>query len=156
MPKNANVICEGSLTKFKSQGLYTIKIKYWNASGSGFPPSLIPVLRNIGILHYKKAKLPKHLQHSVCNTWWFSKRLEAASKLRQHFWSVLSSTGPSRNARAQLSFVEPYEWVSVCSSACYCCCCCYTISLMTSSQDKANDSGVSLHAREIEYLFRRS
>ena len=30
------------------------------------PPSLIPALRNIGILHHKKAKLPKHLQHSVC------------------------------------------------------------------------------------------
>ena len=26
---------------------------------------LPPSLRNIGILHYKKAKLPKHLQHSV-------------------------------------------------------------------------------------------
>ena len=47
--------------------LYTIKIKYWNASGSGFPPSLIPALQNIGILHHKKAKLPKHLQHSVCD-----------------------------------------------------------------------------------------
>ena len=56
---------EDIITKFKSQGLYTIKIKYWNASGSGFPPSLIPALRNIGILHYKKAKLRKHLQHSV-------------------------------------------------------------------------------------------
>ena len=56
---------EDIITKFKSQGLYTIKIKYWNASGSGFPPSLIPALRNIGILHHKKAKLPKHLQHSV-------------------------------------------------------------------------------------------
>ena len=29
------------------------------------PPSLIPALRNISILHHKKAKLPKHLQHSV-------------------------------------------------------------------------------------------
>ena len=29
------------------------------------PPSLIPALQNIGILHHKKAKLPKHLQHSV-------------------------------------------------------------------------------------------
>ena len=56
---------EDIITKFKSQGLYTIKIKYWNASGSGFPPSLIPALQNIGILHHKKAKLPKHLQHSV-------------------------------------------------------------------------------------------
>ena len=29
------------------------------------PPSLIPTLWNIGILHYKQAKLPKNLQHSV-------------------------------------------------------------------------------------------
>ena len=41
------------------------QIKYWNASGSGFPPSLIPALQNIGISHYKKAKLRKHLQQSV-------------------------------------------------------------------------------------------
>ena len=57
-------LCSGG-REFKSQGLYTIKIKYWNASGSGFPPSLIPALQNIGVLHHKKAKLPKHLQHSV-------------------------------------------------------------------------------------------
>ena len=31
----------------------------------GFPPSLIPALRRIGILHYKKAKLRKHFQQSV-------------------------------------------------------------------------------------------
>ena len=37
-------------------------------SGSGFPPSLIFALRNIGILHHKKAKLPKHLQQSVMAT----------------------------------------------------------------------------------------
>ena len=42
-----------------------MKIKYWDASGSGFPPSLIPALKNIGILHHKKAKLPNHLQQSV-------------------------------------------------------------------------------------------
>ena len=59
------IASEDAITKFKSQGPYTIKINYWNASGSGFPPSLIPVLRNIGILHYKKAKLRKHLQQSV-------------------------------------------------------------------------------------------
>ena len=29
------------------------------------PPSLIPALRNIGILHYKQAKRRKYLQHSV-------------------------------------------------------------------------------------------
>ena len=40
-------------------------IKYWNASVSGFPPSFIPTLLNIAILHHKQAKLPKHLQHSV-------------------------------------------------------------------------------------------
>ena len=42
------------------------KIKYWNASGSGFPPSLIPALWNIGILYHKKAKLRKHMRQSVC------------------------------------------------------------------------------------------
>ena len=56
---------EDIATKFKSQGLYIIKIKYWNASGSGFLPSLIPALQNIGNLNHKKAKLPKHLQQSV-------------------------------------------------------------------------------------------
>ena len=53
------------MTKFESQGLHIIRVKYWYASGSCFPPSLIPILQNIGILHHKKAKLPKHLQHSV-------------------------------------------------------------------------------------------
>ena len=49
----------------KSQAFHVIRIKYWNASGSGNPPSLNPTLWNIGILHYKQAKLCKHLQHSV-------------------------------------------------------------------------------------------
>ena len=55
---------EDIMTKFKSQVLY---IKYWNASGSGSgtPPSLIPTLWNIGILHFKQAKLRKDMQHSV-------------------------------------------------------------------------------------------
>ena len=56
---------EDIMTKFRSQGLYIKIIKYWNASGSGPPPSLISTLWNIGILHYKQAKLCKHLQHSV-------------------------------------------------------------------------------------------
>ena len=58
---------EDNITKFKSQGIYTLKIKYWNANGSGFSPSLLPALQNIGILHHKKAKLPKYLQQSVCS-----------------------------------------------------------------------------------------
>ena len=56
---------EDIITKFKLQGLYTIKMKHWNAIGSGFPPFLNPTLWNIGILLYKQAKLPKYLQHSV-------------------------------------------------------------------------------------------
>ena len=51
---------EGIITKFKSQGLYTIRIKFWNASGSGSPPSLIPSLCNIGILLHKQATWIKH------------------------------------------------------------------------------------------------
>ena len=59
---------EDIITKFNSQCLYIIKIKYLNASGSGLPPSLIPALQNIGILHHKKEKLPIHLQQSVYGT----------------------------------------------------------------------------------------
>ena len=32
---------------------------------ASLPPSLIPSLRKKGILHHKKAKLPKHLQQSA-------------------------------------------------------------------------------------------
>ena len=59
-------VSEDIITKFKSQGVYIIRIKYRNASVSGFPPSF-PPSENIDILHYKQAKLPKHLQHSVYN-----------------------------------------------------------------------------------------
>ena len=64
------VASDDSINKFKSQGLYTKKIKYWNASGSGFPPSLIPALWNIGILHHKKVKLRKLMRQSV-HSWGF-------------------------------------------------------------------------------------
>ena len=35
-------VSEDIITKFKSQGLHIIRIKYWNAGGSGNPPSLFP------------------------------------------------------------------------------------------------------------------
>ena len=41
------------MTKFKSLALHIIRIKYWKASGSGNPPSLIPVLRKIAIFGLK-------------------------------------------------------------------------------------------------------
>ena len=41
------------MTEFKSQTFHIIRIKYGNASGSGNPPSLIPVLRKIAILGLK-------------------------------------------------------------------------------------------------------
>ena len=47
---------EDIITKFKSQVLYIIRIKHWNASGSSFTPSLIPAYWNIGILLHKQAK----------------------------------------------------------------------------------------------------
>ena len=58
-------VTEDIMTKYKSQGFLIIRIKYWNASGSGSPPSLIPALWNIGILLHKYAKLHKYMQHSV-------------------------------------------------------------------------------------------
>ena len=35
------------MTKFKSQALYIIRIKYWKASGIGNPPFLIPTFQKI-------------------------------------------------------------------------------------------------------------
>ena len=35
------------MTKFESQALHVIRIKYWKAGGSGNPPSLIHALWNI-------------------------------------------------------------------------------------------------------------
>ena len=59
---------EDIMIKFKSQGLYSKRIKYWNPSGNGPPPSLIPTLWKIGILNYEQGKLRKHLQNSVEGT----------------------------------------------------------------------------------------
>ena len=53
-------VSEDIMTKSKSQGLHIIRIKYWNASGSGSPPSFIPAPWNIGILLHKQATLGKH------------------------------------------------------------------------------------------------
>jgi hypothetical protein len=44
---------EDIITKFKSQALHITRIKYWKASGSGSPPSLIPALQKIAILGLK-------------------------------------------------------------------------------------------------------
>ena len=63
---------------------HIIRIKYWNASRSGSPPTLIPALYNIGILLHKQATLGKHfwpecifvfdalfekIGNRLCNTW---------------------------------------------------------------------------------------
>ena len=57
---------EDIMTKFKLQPLYIIRIKYWNAGGSGNPPSFIPALWNIGILLHKQATLTKQYD-GECN-----------------------------------------------------------------------------------------
>ena len=58
---------EVSWPNFKSQGLRIIRTKFWNASGSGSPPCLIPILWIIGILLHK---LHKDMQHrSVYAAW---------------------------------------------------------------------------------------
>ena len=51
---------EDIMTKFKLQAFHIIRIKYWKASGGGNPPSLIPALRNIGILLHKQVTHTKH------------------------------------------------------------------------------------------------
>jgi hypothetical protein len=51
---------EDTITKSKLQALHVIRIKYSKAGGRGNPPSLIPVLWNIGILPHKQATQTKH------------------------------------------------------------------------------------------------
>ena len=43
------------MTKFESQALHVIKIKFSKTGGSGNTPSFIHALWNIGILHHKQA-----------------------------------------------------------------------------------------------------
>ena len=45
---------EDIMTKFKSQGLHNIRIKYWNVSRSGPTPSFIPTHWNIGTIHLRR------------------------------------------------------------------------------------------------------
>ena len=54
------------MTKFKWQGLHIIRIKYWNASGSGSTPSFIPTHWNIGILLDKQDKRRTIMHTTVC------------------------------------------------------------------------------------------
>ena len=44
---------ESIMTKFKSQALHIVEIKYWKGSRSDNPPSLIPALQKIAILGIK-------------------------------------------------------------------------------------------------------
>ena len=56
----------------------------------GMAPSLIPTLWNIGILHYKQAKLPKHLQHSVSNVASRALRKQPIGKFGSNQMSILN------------------------------------------------------------------
>ena len=59
---------EDIMTKFKSQALHIIKIKYWNAGWSGNPPFLILALWNIGILLHKLVTRTKHFDGKCTTT----------------------------------------------------------------------------------------
>ena len=63
------------MTKFESQALHVIRIKYWKAGESGNPrnpPSLIPALWNIGILLHKQATRAKHFGPECIIFLWYS------------------------------------------------------------------------------------
>ena len=57
---------EDIMTKFKSLAFHIKRIKYWNAGGSGNPPSLIPALQNRDILLIKRPPGPNNMTASVC------------------------------------------------------------------------------------------
>ena len=51
---------------------------------ASLPPSLIPTLRKIGILHHKKAKLRKHMRQSV----YHSKKRARIDATRDWKWKL--------------------------------------------------------------------
>ena len=50
------------MTKFTSQALHVIRIKFFKAGGSGNTPSLISALWDIDILLHKQATRAKHFE----------------------------------------------------------------------------------------------
>ena len=78
------------MTKFKSQGLYIIRIKYWNASGSGSAPSLIPAHWNIGILLHKQAKRRTIMHTTVVFT--LLNIVKTKGKSSSNFYDILRKT----------------------------------------------------------------
>ena len=58
---------EDIMTKFRLQALHIQRIKYWNAGGSGSPPSFNPALLNIVILLHKQATRTKHFEPECIN-----------------------------------------------------------------------------------------
>ena len=88
-----------SWSNFKSQGLHIIRIKFWNASGSGSPPSLIPALCNIGILLHKQAKYVP-LEIYVYSTLFLTQKSSIIFR-----WSSWTEVSGVRQARTQSTMV---------------------------------------------------
>ena len=72
---------------------YDVFISYWHDSGSGSLPSLIPTFCNIGILHYKQAKLRKYIQHSVIKLPCISKdrKVLQQAQVSMYFWQFIQT-----------------------------------------------------------------
>ena len=78
------------ITKFKPQALHIIRIKFWNPSGSGNPPSLIPALRIIAILGLKTGLWQWHNGISAlqCTYLYMDIYFPLNLDKKKHFWTT--------------------------------------------------------------------
>ena len=83
---------EDIMTKFRLQALHIKRIKYWNAGGSGSPPSFNPALLNIVILLHKQATRTKHFDgqciYISCRIYCFSLYLDFSFIIEFQFYRI--------------------------------------------------------------------
>ena len=110
---------EDIMTKFRSQAPNIIKIKYWNAGGSGNPPSLIPALQKISILGLKIGLWQWYNGISVA--WWpvgkvrfFLLIIRYSSYLRK--WYRNLSLICQKRTNRKLDIITQWKW-SLCKVA---------------------------------------
>ena len=141
---NVGMLILDIITKFKSQGLYIIRIKYRNTSGSGsgpllgpLLPSLILVLWNICILLHKQATLGKHSVPSIYsahNSRGSKYEPKYSGETNRFFSDVIllvqfrilafyrKNVTPNYS-QIQIGLIFGISTIVYCSLELYCCCC---------------------------------
>ena len=107
---------EDIITKFKSQALHILKIKYWKASGSGNPPFFISALRKIAISGIK-TKFYVFFWHTTVptserNQCVFKQQFNSSMLIFPQKFCALTTTACSKISKYSLT-VSKAEWRSI-------------------------------------------